>query len=66
MNDEIMGIVPIPCPFSYEDKIFYENDDEGNPIGEPYSVNDWIKMLNNVSGLTEELSGNCADKPKTG
>lgn len=41
--------------FSPEDKIFCYSDDEGNIFSEPYSYNDWLKMIDVVYGINKEL-----------
>ncbi len=55
--DEIIPIIPPPIPFKLDEKIFQYVDDEGNQIGEPYSYNDWIKQIEAISGVNEELLG---------
>lgn len=58
MNDEIEPIIPLPLPFSLDEKVFQDRDDEGNILGEPYSMNDALKFLENISGINEDLMGN--------
>lgn len=55
--DDILSITPLPLPFHPDDKIFQIVDDEGNIMGEPYSHNDWIAMVESISGINEELLG---------
>lgn len=55
--DDILPITPAPLPYELDDKIFYYTDEEGNKIGDPYSYNDHIAMLNSISGVNEELLG---------
>jgi hypothetical protein len=55
--DEIISIIPSPIPFKLDEKIFHYTDDKGNQIGEPYSYNDWIKQIEAISGVNEELLG---------
>lgn len=55
--DEIQPIIPSPFPFDVNDKIFSCTDDEGNIIGEPYSYNDFIQEIKDISGINEELLG---------
>ena len=55
--DDIELIICCPSPFGPDDKIFHINDDEGNPVGEPYSYNDWVKMIESISGVNAELLG---------
>lgn len=56
MND-ILPLTPPPLPFALDDKIFYTTDEEGEPIGEPWSFNDWKKELDDISGINEDLLG---------
>ncbi len=58
MNNEILSIIPPPLPFSLNEKLFQSCDDEGNPIGEKYSYNDFILEIENISGINEDLLGN--------
>lgn len=55
--NEIEPITPLPLPFSMDEKIFVPTDEEGNRIGENYSYNDWLKEIDNISGINEELMG---------
>ena len=58
MSEEIELIIPPMLPFGENDKIFYNTDEEtGDPIGEPYSYNDSVINLRNISGINEELLG---------
>lgn len=57
MKDKYYRITPLPLPFSQDAKIFNCIDDEGNVIGEPYSYNDWIQKIEDISGINEELLG---------
>lgn len=55
--DDIEPITCTPPPFGLDDKIFYVNDEDGNQIGEPYSYNDWMKMITDISGVNRDLMG---------
>jgi hypothetical protein len=58
MSDEcdIELIIPLSLPFDIDDKIFNCVDEEtGQVIGEPYSLNDWIDNIKNISGINEGL-----------
>jgi len=55
--DYIKKLPPPALPYNLDDKIFYRTDEEGNQIGEPYSYNDWLKMLKDISGVDKELLG---------
>jgi len=57
INDEILQIIPPNTPFSLEEKIFYSCDEDGEPIGEPYSYNDFIKKIEDISGVNPEFLG---------
>jgi hypothetical protein len=58
MDEEIEKIIPPALPFDVDDKIFIPTDWEtGDPNGEPYSYNDWIKQINDISGVSPELLG---------
>jgi hypothetical protein len=50
-------INPPPLPFDPDKKIFFQTDDEGNVIGAPYSYNEWVQRLNDISGVDEEMLG---------
>ncbi len=54
---EILEIIPCALPFGLDDKIFYNIDEEGNPIGEPYSYNDSVQLINSISGVNNDLCG---------
>lgn len=56
--DGTITIDPLPLPFNAYDKIFYCNDAEGNKIGEPYSYNDFMQQIKDMSGVSPELMGN--------
>ena len=56
-EDEILPIEPPKLPFDMDDKIFNMTDDEGNIIGEPYSMNEWHKQIKDISGVSEDLCG---------
>ncbi len=56
--DKILTITPLPFPFDEDEKIFRFTDEEGNEIGEPYSYNDWIQKIKDISGISQELLGN--------
>jgi hypothetical protein len=50
---EIFSIDPLTFPFSKDDKIFNSVDEDGNIIGEKYSYNDWIKRIEDISGVSD-------------
>lgn len=56
-NALIMPISPPNPPFGDDDKIFNQTDDEGNIIGGPYSYNEFVQKLKDVSGVNEDLMG---------
>lgn len=56
---EFEPIKALPLPYNADDKIFQVTDDMGNIVGEPYSWNDCTKMIENMSGIDEELLGEC-------
>lgn len=57
-NEEIEKIIPPQLPFGMDDKIFsYVDLETGEVIGEPYSQNDWIKMIKDISGVNSDLLG---------
>ncbi len=55
--DEILPIEPIPLPFELDAKIFQASDENGEPIGELYSYNDFIKKIVDISGVNPEFLG---------
>lgn len=55
--DDIEPIMCTPPPFGLDDKIFYINDEDGNCLDGPFSYNDCIQMIKNVSGVSPELLG---------
>lgn len=58
MDDEIEKILPPKLPFDMDDKIFTPVDPEtGEVKGEPYSQNDWLKMIKDISGVNPDLLG---------
>jgi len=57
MNQEIEKIIPPPLPYALDDKIFNYTDEEENIISDPYSYNDWIQKIKDISGVNEELLG---------
>jgi hypothetical protein len=57
MNNEILEIIPPKLPFDVNEKIFNSMDEEGNIIGESYSYNDYIKFINDISGINDDLLG---------
>lgn len=59
MEERITEITPPNLPFHLDDKIFNYVDLDGNPTGEKYSYNDRIQFFKNISGVSEELLGNC-------
>lgn len=62
-NDEILEIIPCTSPFKTDEKIFFVLDEEGNISGEKYSLDEWIEIIKNISGINEELLGR-SDEPK--
>ncbi len=54
MMDDILPVNPLPLPFNEDDKIFSYLDDEGQVISEPYSYNDWIQEIKNISGVNQD------------
>jgi hypothetical protein len=63
MSYDLMKIDPIPLPFNPDDKIFQCTDDEGNIIGDPYSYNDYLVMIKNISGVSKELLSKSEEPP---
>ena len=58
MNDEILPLPIFPLPFDPNEKIFnYIDEETGEILGPPYSYNDFIDKINNISGINEELIG---------
>ncbi len=58
MFGEIEPLEVLPLPFNQDDKIFFPIDQEtGEIIGDPYSFNDFIQKINDISGINEELLG---------
>lgn len=55
--DQIQEIIPSPLPYGFKDKVFQDCDEEGNPIGMPYSYMDRIRLLESISGVNEDLIG---------
>jgi len=52
MDEEIQMMIPAPLPFSVDKKIFFITDEEtGETIGEPYSYNDFIQNIKDISGV---------------
>ena len=56
-SDEIQKIIPPNFPYGLDDKIFLSMDENGALIGEPFSYNDLLKRLENISGINEEFLG---------
>lgn len=51
-------IKPWPLPFDPDAKIFRDVDEEtGESLGEPYSYNDWLKLVESISGVNPEFLG---------
>ena len=65
MVRQIFEMKALPPPFEPDEQIFYLTDEEGNRIGDPYSYNEWFKMINDVCGQNDELMERYADKSKT-
>lgn len=58
VNDiEPINSLESQLPFGLDDKIFYFHDEDGNHIGEPYSYNDYLQKLKDISGVNPELCG---------
>lgn len=56
--NEIQFIIPPALPYSLDEKIFNHIDQEtGGIYGDPYSYNDWISEIKNISGVNEDLCG---------
>ena len=56
--DKILYYPTIPdMPFDPDDKIFHYTDDQGDEIGDPYCYNDWLKEIEKISGVNDELLG---------
>lgn len=56
--NEIKEIIPLPLPFDLDDKIFCHIDHEtGEILGENYSYNDWMRRIQDISGINDELLG---------
>ena len=55
--DDIIPVHANPLLFDMDAKIFQDCDDEGFPVGEPYSYNDGLQILKNMSGVNVELLG---------
>lgn len=56
MND-ILEITPPKFPIDLDAKVFQSHDEDGNPIGEKYSYNDFVKQIEDISGVSKELLG---------
>lgn len=57
--NEIEQIKPFSNPFDENEKIFHFFDPEREEyIGEPYSYNEALEFIKNISGLNNELLGN--------
>lgn len=60
-DEEIEKILPPMLPFNFEDKIFKscteDCEDSCECSKNPYSMNDWIKSLTDISGVNPELMG---------
>jgi len=54
---DIQPIIAIPLPYSVDEKIFNRTDEDGEVIGKPYSYNEWIEEIKNISGVNESLLG---------
>ncbi len=59
-DQEILQIPALPFPCGLDDKVMQDYDEDG-PIGKPYSYNDYIKKIESISGVSEELMGSCND-----
>lgn len=55
--EDIQPIIYIPPPFDLDDKIFYYSNENGDSIGEPYSYNEWLKIIESISGVNPDLLG---------
>ncbi len=58
LDEDIMRINAPPLPYDMDANIFNHVDEEtGEIYGEPYSYNDWLKSIKDISGVNEELLG---------
>lgn len=55
--EEIRRLEAPQAPYDLDEKIFQMVDDEGNKCGEPYSYNEWLGLINSISGVNEDLLG---------
>lgn len=51
-NNDILFIEALPFPYDPDAKMFNSYDEEGNVIGEPFSYNEWIQHIKDISGVT--------------
>lgn len=57
--DEIQIITPPAFPFSDDEKILCDVDEEsGERLGSFYSYNQWLQRIKDISGVTPDLLGN--------
>lgn len=56
MNDEeLEKINPPTLPYGLDEKIFHDTDEDGNTIEPPYSYNDFLERIKNISGVNSDL-----------
>jgi len=55
MNDEMQCLVTLELPFDPNEKIFNSVDEDGKALGDPYSYNDFLEEMKNISGISRDL-----------
>lgn len=45
MDQKMFEMVSVPPDFDPDEMIFYPLDEDGNRMGDPYSYNEWFKMM---------------------
>jgi len=53
--DEIQSLVALELPFDPDEKILNDTDEYGNVLGDPYSYNDFLEKIENISGICKDL-----------
>lgn len=56
-NEELQSIILPNFPVDLDEKIFISVDEDGEEIGEPYSYNEFIDGIIDISGLDYKLLG---------